>query len=84
MLKTRQSNDSEKNKISKNGVDSRLQLINNATCMAKKKADQLAVRPTPEDWKLVEALRAKTGLANASLIRLALRRLAEAEGLKVA
>jgi len=59
-------------------------VIHNATRMAKKKPEQLAVRPTPADWELIKELREKTGLATASLLRLALRRLAESEGLKIA
>ena len=43
---------------------------------------KLALRPTPEDYSIVTKLRAKLGVDNAQIIRIALRKLAEAEGLK--
>lgn len=43
---------------------------------------KLALRPTPEDFAIVTKLRAKLGVDNAQIIRIALRKLAEAEGLK--
>lgn len=50
----------------------------------KSSIQSVTMRPTAEDIALLEKLKAKTGLAQGSVIRLALRRLAESEGLKVA
>jgi len=88
MLKTRQSSDSEttseSHKNPKKDVDNGLTLLHNASVMQKQRPQHLAIRPNREDWKLLDMLSAKTGLVGANLIRLALRRLAEKEGLKVA
>jgi hypothetical protein len=40
---------------------------------------KLAMKPTPEDYSIVTKLRAKLGVDNAQILRLALRKLAEAE-----
>jgi hypothetical protein len=47
-------------------------------------ATQIGVRFTDEDLALVAALQAKTGIGNRTdVIRLALRRLAQAEGVEI-
>lgn len=43
---------------------------------------KLAMKPTPQDFSIVTRLREKLGVDNAQILRLALRKLAEAEGLK--
>ena len=43
--------------------------------------DKIAFRPTEDDWELIERLQARTALTVAGLIRLALRKLAQSEGL---
>ncbi len=51
--------------------------------MAKpSKPEKLAMRPTEDDYALVTKLRKKLGVDSSQIIRLALRKLAEAEGLK--
>lgn len=45
---------------------------------------KLALRPTPEDFAIAQRLRAKLGVDYSQIIRLALRKLAEAEGLRKA
>lgn len=57
--------------------------------MSRKKVSKMegqpklkAWRPTPADHRLLEELKAKTGIVNETdIVRLGLRRLAEAEGL---
>lgn len=47
--------------------------------------NQIAVRLSPADLAVLDALLARTGIANATdVVRLALRRLAAAEGIDVA
>jgi hypothetical protein len=48
----------------------------------KKPFVYISVRPKPADVKLLKALHAKLGLDQASLVRLALRALADKEGVK--
>lgn len=43
---------------------------------------KFAMKPTPEDFSIMTKLRAKLGVDNAQILRLSLRKLAEAEGLK--
>jgi 5-methylcytosine-specific restriction endonuclease McrA len=43
----------------------------------------ISMRPTPADWELIEALKVKRGATAAKVVRMALRRLAEADNLKV-
>ena len=43
---------------------------------------KLALRPTAEDFSIAQRLRAKLGVDYAQIIRLALRKLAEHEGVK--
>jgi hypothetical protein len=40
------------------------------------------LKPTPEDIRLIKALEKKLGLKYSQVVRMALRRLAEAEGLR--
>lgn len=53
-------------------------------CMAKKPTKKnMTWTPSVEDWKLMQELRAKTGIANDSdVVRMSLRRFAQAEGLR--
>lgn len=44
--------------------------------------EKIMFRPTPDDFSLVSKLGKKLGLGQSQIIRLALRRLAEAEGLQ--
>lgn len=44
--------------------------------------EQIHIRLSPEQLRLIEQLKRKTGLDRTSVIRLALARLAESEGLK--
>jgi len=52
--------------------------------MAKKqeKPDKIQIRPTDEDFAIIQAGQRKHGLDMSQIIRMALRRFAEAEGLK--
>lgn len=51
--------------------------------MAKKQQPKLrAWRPTVEDEKLMQELHAKLGVNEPALLRMGLRKLAEAEGLR--
>ena len=92
MLKTRQSNrqviemPTERNyeKSSTKHLTGGTALSDNVPVAKKKQQDKLSVRPTPQDRKLLEELRLKTGLADSSVFRLALRSLAKDLGLKVA
>lgn len=43
---------------------------------------KVALRPTAEDYSIISRLRSKLGVDNSQIIRIALRKLAEAEGLK--
>lgn len=43
----------------------------------------ISMRPTEDDWRIIEALRAKLKMKTAKIIRMALRRFAEAEGLEL-
>lgn len=53
------------------------------TAMAKKKIPtSVALRPNQSDYSLITRLRDKLGVDNSQIIRIALRKLAEAEGLK--
>lgn len=55
------------------------------SAMAKKATPKrnMTWTPTIEDWKLMQELRAKTGIANDSdMVRYSLRKAAEAEGLR--
>lgn len=48
--------------------------------MAKLTSPNLTIRPTPEDKKLIAALRKKLGVEVSQIIRLSLRALATKEG----
>lgn len=48
----------------------------------KKIPEKIMFRPTPDDFSLVSTLGKRLGLGQTQIIRLALRRLAEAEGLQ--
>lgn len=51
--------------------------------MAKKSIPaKVGIRPTPQDYSIISKLREKLGVDNSQIIRIALRRLAEAEGLQ--
>lgn len=52
--------------------------------MAKKapKPEKIQIRPTDEDFAIIQAGQRKHGLDMTQIIRMALRRFAEAEGLK--
>jgi hypothetical protein len=50
----------------------------------KPKKQTTSIRPTVEDLKLIDSLQTKMGLNTTGIIRLALRRLAEDEGVRVA
>jgi len=47
-------------------------------------ATSKTLKPTSEDLKLIKALEKKLGLNYSHIVRLALRRLAEAEGVRAA
>jgi len=55
-----------------------------ACVMAKKPTKKnMTWTPNVEDWKLMQELKSKTGISNDSdVVRLGLRKLAEAEGLR--
>jgi len=70
------------NKANK-GVDTRCPNGSHLRLMSKpSKPEKLAMRPTEDDYALVTKLRKKLGVDSSQIIRLALRKLAEAEGLK--
>lgn len=48
-----------------------------------KKPDKIQIRPTPEDFAIIQAGMRKHGLDMSQILRMALRRFAEAEGLKL-
>jgi hypothetical protein len=52
--------------------------------MAKKtfKPEKIQIRPTDEDFAIIQAGKRKHGLDQTQIIRMALRRFAEAEGLE--
>jgi hypothetical protein len=50
----------------------------------KPKPEKIQIRPTDEDFAIIEAGKKKHGLDQTQIIRMALRRLAEADNLKVA
>jgi hypothetical protein len=49
----------------------------------KPKPEKIQIRPTDEDFAIIEAGKKKHGLDQTQIIRMALRRLAEADNLKV-
>lgn len=65
------------------GVDTQYPNGSHLRLMVKpSKPEKLAMRPTEDDYALVTKLRKKLGVDSSQIIRLALRKLAEAEGLK--
>jgi ribbon-helix-helix CopG family protein len=63
-------------------VDTAYPIGSQCYAMAKtSKPEKLAMRPTEDDYALVTKLRKKLGVDSSQIIRLALRKLAEAEGL---
>jgi ribbon-helix-helix CopG family protein len=65
------------------GVDTSYPIGSQCSAMVKtSKPEKLAMRPTEDDYALVTKLRKKLGVDSSQIIRLALRKLAEAEGLK--
>jgi hypothetical protein len=48
----------------------------------KKTRKQVTLAPTPEDEKVFADLKAKMGISEAEIVRLGIRKLAEAEGLR--
>ena len=61
-------------------LDSRVPLGTSYEPMKKQSIPaKVAMKPTPEDYAIVTKLRAKLGVDSAQILRLALRKLAEAE-----
>jgi len=50
---------------------------------SKPKPEKIQIRPTDEDYAIIQAGKKKHGLDQTQIIRMALRRLAEADDLKV-
>lgn len=64
-------------------LDNRFYIGTQCVPMAKKSIpSRVGLRPNPQDYSLISKLRDKLGVDNSQIIRLALRKLAEAEGLK--